>query len=337
MLLTVRLIAWCCFAVPALAFAFDPDDNIRGPAACDPAKVLGSDSCVKCHKGEVEVWKKHPHNQTWETLHRKPEAKAIAQKMGETSIKRSKLCVNCHFTLQGEDGHEKAISGVSCESCHGGAKDWLQLHADYGGPNVTKAQETPEHREYRRENAIAKGMQNPVNIYLIARHCYSCHTVGSEALVNKGGHKAGTDGFELVAWSQGRTRHNFLASNGGANAASPPERLRVMFVVGAMTDLEYTLRSVARATEKATFGITSAKRAMMLKQRLTEIHAAVAISEVATALEALAAVKLKINNASDLTGAADAVGKAAQQFAEHANGKDLAALDALLPTPAQYK
>src|SRR4029079_13144230 len=118
-----------------------------------------------------------------------------------------------------------------------------------------KATETAEHREKRIADSVAKGMNNPHNIYLIARQCYDCHTVPNEKLVNAGGHQAGSNDFELVSWSQGMVRHNFLRG-GAANATLTAEELRVMYVVGVMTDLEYSLRAVATATEKSPFGLT---------------------------------------------------------------------------------
>jgi hypothetical protein len=116
--------------------------------------------------------------------------------------------------------------------------------------NVAKAAETPEHRQQREENSVAHGMNNPHNVYLIAKQCYNCHTVPNEQLVNVGGHQAGSKDFELVAWSQGMVRHNFLRTGGTANAESTAAQLRVMYVVGVMTDLEYSLRAVAAATQK---------------------------------------------------------------------------------------
>ena len=116
------------------------------------------------------------------------------------------------------------VAGVSCESCHGGAADWLAIHADYGGDGVTKATESAEHRAQRVEDSIAHGMNNPHNIYLIARQCYDCHTVPNEKLVNVGGHLAGSQDFELVAWSQGMVRHNFLRTGGTTNGDAQPGR-----------------------------------------------------------------------------------------------------------------
>ena len=74
-----------------------------------------------------------PHFATFDTLHRPPEAKEIADRLGLRSIKRSDVCTQCHYTEQNQDGRVRVVAGVSCESCHGGAADWLALHADYGG------------------------------------------------------------------------------------------------------------------------------------------------------------------------------------------------------------
>jgi hypothetical protein len=156
-------------------------------------------------------------------------------------------------------------------------------------------------------------------------------------VVNQGGHVAGSTDFELVAWSQGMVRHNFLRTGGAVNGALSPAELRVMFVVGVLADLEYSLRAVAVATHKATFGITNAQRAARLKQRLHDVQKLINEPLLQPAIEAVAAVELRLNNQQAILAAADAVGKAAYAFAEQADGNRLAALDPLIPQPAEYK
>ena len=133
-------------------------------------------------------------------------------------------------------------------------------------------------------------------------------------------------------------RHNFVRTGGDTNATLSPEDLRVMYVVGVMTDLEYSLRAVAAATDKATFGVTSAQRAARMKKRL---HRNPKTRE-RSAAHASARRRVQPSNCDWATrhaiiAAADAVGKAANEFAEHADGKQLAAIDPMLPTPNQYK
>ncbi len=306
------------------------------PRQCDPASVVGHDTCTKCHEAELKQWMQTPHYRTFDVLHRSPEAKEIAERMGLRSIKRNDTCVTCHYTRQQQGTRLRVVAGVSCESCHGGAQRWLDLHADYGGPQVTREMETPAHRQQRRDASIAAGMNNPANLYLMARQCLSCHTVPDERLVNVGGHQAGTDEFELVAWSQGTVRHNFVRSGGMANAPSDAGRLRVMYVVGIMADLEASLRAAAKATELAKFGQASAARAARAKQRLWEVQRRIDHPRVANALAAVASLELTLGNESAILTAADQVGAEAYAFAD-VDGNTLITIDELLPTPRDYK
>ncbi len=310
-------------------------DADLGFVRCDPAKVLGPDSCMKCHAAEVQQWQQTPHYATFDTLHRKPAAKEIAAKLGLRSVKRNDQCTKCHFTTQTVGSRDRVVAGVSCESCHGAARDWIEMHADYGGPGLTHATEPAEHRRERVERSVAAGMNNPANLYLVARQCLACHTSPDERLVNVGGHAAGTPDFELVAWSQGMVRHNFVRSGGSANAPSSPERLRVMYVVGVLADLEASLRATAAATEKSTFGVAAAQRAARQKRRLYEISQLVDNPHVKQAMDAALGARLRLNNRETLLAAAESISQAAFEFAQTADGAALGAIDPLLPT--QFK
>ncbi len=325
--LIILLLANTCFAAEA--------DLV--PLKCDPAQVLGADSCAKCHENEVKQWKLTPHFATFESLHRNPEAKEITKKLGLSTVKRNDVCVKCHYTQQQKGNRVRVVSGVSCESCHGASKNWNPLHNDYGGPNVTKEMETAEHRQQRVEASIAAGMNNPANVYLIARQCLACHTTPDEQLVNVGGHTPGSRDFELVAWSQGMVRHNFLRTRGNANGTATQAQLRVMYVVGVMADLEASLRATAQATTKASFGINSAQRAAGLKRKLFAIQQKTNDPHVQQALDAALHAPLKLNQSEALLAAAKTIGQAAFAFAEKAEGNDLAELDVLLPKPGEYK
>jgi len=239
--------------------------------------------------------------------------------------------------MQSKDGHLDAISGISCESCHGGAKNWIDSHHDYGGPNVTREQESSQHRLQRLRNAIGGGMRNPVNVYLLAQSCYRCHTVPDEELVNVGGHKAGSLDFEIVAWSQGMVRHNFVRSSGKTNDPSSPDRLRQMFVAGLIADLEFSLRSTAKATQKAEFGVTSAKRAKRAADRLRSAQEKLQQPILQEVLAIFEGVKLKINNQESLEQAANNINKLGIKFAATVPGKDLAAIEGYIPKPDRWK
>lgn len=303
----------------------------------DPIKVLGYESCAKCHENEVKVWQQSRHHRTFRELHRKPEAKQIADRMGLRSIKRGDVCIDCHYTQQVKSGKVRAVSGISCESCHGPAQNWIKLHNDYGGEDATKEQESAEHHAERLKRSVAAGMNNPINLYLIARNCLNCHTVPHEELVNLGGHTACSKDFDFVAWSQGSVRHNFLRSGGASNTQSPSDRLRLMYVVGLMTDLEYSLRATAKATELETYGYTVAARAHNLRIKLAELQLRLQNQFLQPAVDAALTVKLKTENADNLTAAADQVGAAAYAFAENVDGSTLGVVQSMMPPPENYK
>jgi len=303
----------------------------------DPHQVLGVESCEKCHAAEISVWKQTPHHETFATLHRKPQAQQIAQKMGIESFKENSACMKCHYTVKKHSVGLEAVAGVSCESCHGAAQGWINVHNDYGGTGMTKDAETAEHRIDRLRASINGGMRNPVNVYMVAQSCYRCHTVPDERLVNVGGHKEGSMDFEMVSWSQGMVRHNFVRSNGTTNEMSSPQRLRQLFMAGMIADLEFSLRATAVATEKATFGINSAQRASRAAKRLQAAQAKLnqpLLEEIHTVFSG---VKLRLNNSAELTEAADRIANLGIRFAATVKGEDLAAMDAFIPPADRWK
>ncbi|WDQ15543.1 multiheme c-type cytochrome [Rhodopirellula sp. P2] len=315
--------------------------SVQGAAAkpVDPHLTMGSETCVKCHANEVKVWKATPHSRTFEELHRRPKAKEIASKLGVSSIKYDGRCVNCHYTQQVEaaSGNVHAIEGVSCESCHGSAKQWLDLHHDYGGEQVTRAMETPEHRQQRLAQSVAAGMRNPVNVYLVAQSCLRCHTTADEELVNVGGHPTGSLDFEFVSWSQGTLRHNFIDSDGQSNDPSTRDRLRVMFVSGMIADLEASLRATAEATQKAKYGVSAAQRANRAAKRLLSVSQKVTSKHLEEILLIYSGVTLKLNNREPLVQAADAIAELGFRFAAETNGHVLKPLDVFIPPENRWK
>jgi len=339
-------------AVNAQESVNDPR-NVNWDLHVDPSAVLGVESCEKCHAAEIQTWKATPHHDTFLTLHRKKEAQQIASKLGISSFKTDSNCVQCHYTMKQVGGlpvstngsaisndlsHAvEAISGVSCESCHGPAKDWLTVHNDYGGPGVTRLTESKEHRHSRLSQSIKSGMRNPANLYLVAQSCYRCHTVPDEELVNVGGHNAGSLDFEIVSWSQGLVRHNFVQTDGKFNAENTPERLRVMFIAGMIADLEFSLRATASATEKATFGVTSAKRTARAAARLKSAQSKLNQPILEEVLAVFASVQLKLNNREPLIQAADQIHKLGLRFAASVSGADLAAINDFIPPKDKWK
>ncbi len=313
--------------------------SLRAAAACDPHSVLSNQTCVKCHASEIKVWQGTPHARTFDELHRRPEAKQIASKLGLSSIKNEGRCVSCHYTQQNDlqTGDVHAISGVSCESCHGAAKDWLELHHDYGAEGITRLTEPASHRRERIARSVAAGMRNPANVYLVAQSCLRCHTTADEELVNVGGHSAGSLDFEFVSWSQGSIRHNFVRSDGASNELSSQQRHRVMFVAGMIAELEASMRATAIATEKAAYGVTAAKRAARAAARLKSVTAKVDVLAVDQIVAIFQSVTLKLNNADELTAAANEIAQLGYQFAQQSTGESLESLDPFIPKRDTWK
>lgn len=300
----------------------------------DPALVKGPNECGECHKDSVQAWKQSHHAKTFKTLPRSKKARKIANKLGIKRIKSESACLTCHFTSQTISATSKPIAGISCESCHGAGKEWMDTHSDFGGKDVKAENESSAHKQERYRMSDAAGMIRPSHLYALAENCYSCHTVPNEELVNVGGHAAGS-AFELVRWSQGEVRHNLWYRDG--NPSAPPERQRMLYVIGKMLDYEYALRGVAKATKKATYAIKMAKRAKIAQAYLKKIAGLAAIPEVKQVLATASKVSLKLNNEQALSNSADEVSKSARAFAKQHDGSQLAALDALLPSADKYK
>ncbi len=340
-----RLLAFC-FSIALVSIALgmasppsgkvDPRDK-QWKLAIDPHKVLGVQSCEKCHASEIQIWKRTPHSDTFLTLHRKPEAQKIANKLGIANFKSDSNCIQCHYTMGQAENSLDAIAGVSCESCHGPAKDWIAVHNDYGGANATRAQESPEHRNKRLTTSIDFGMRNPVNVYLVAQSCYRCHTVPDEKLVNVGGHNAGSLDFELVSWSQGTVRHNFVRTDGKVNAEETPARLRTLFVAGMVADLEFSMRATSQATEKATFGVTSAQRTARSLERLKSAQSKLNHPILAETIAIAQSVSLKLNNREQLEQAAAKINEMGIRFGATVGGDELAAIDSFVPPKNKWK
>jgi hypothetical protein len=298
------------------------------------AKVQGADACGECHTYEMEAWKKSTHFATYSTMHTRPRAKEIAEKMGEKSIKRNDLCFTCHYTAREIDGKVKSVSGVSCESCHGASQDWISpdLHHE-----KAKDAASPAEREALLARCEEVGMLRPRNIYRVAKNCYSCHSVPHEDLVNVGGHKAGSD-FELVSWSQGEVRHNYQYSTDQVNKPASMARKRVLFVVGAMTALEFNLRACTKVTKRGPYLDAMKKRLPRSLKNAHKVADAAGLTDLKAALPALdnAVVRTLLTKPAEATAAADTLSRAIEAWVASTDGHGLEGVDGLMPGPDAY-
>ena len=313
-----------------MIFGFAP----FGAIASDPAKTIGANACAECHKQEAEAWRGTHHFKTFREMPRNTAANAIAKKMGVRRINSESLCQNCHFTVQQKDNKKEAVSGISCESCHGAGQDWIKVHSGFSGKKAET--ETKAEKDARWKLADSKGMIRPSSLYQLAKNCYSCHVVPREDLVNKGGHKAGS-AFDLVAWSQGEVRHNTWHSKGRDNVPASAARKRMLYLVGLGVELETALRALGKATVRKAYAFEMAKRTDRARKLLAAAAtAAPSVPEIAKLVELAHSAGLKLNNDSDLTAAADGVSKLLVSITEKYDGSTMAGLDSLIPGPEKF-
>ena len=270
-------------------------------------------------------------------------------------------CAGCHYTFL--PASDDPVAGVSCENCHGAAKNWVDDHAKFGGPKVTVKTEDLGHRSERLKRIAAAGMIRPARthqtgsarlpqnrgagtfegLYTIAENCFQCHTVPNQELVNTGLHPAGS-AFDLVSWSQGEMRHNVSLTRKNDPASKLGSRM--MYVVGKALDLEYALRGLAKATKAAAMinvefdGKTESNpnytkamtdRAKGALAALKKIAMMIPADEVKSMSSIIRESDLKPNNSAPLMNAAGRLAKLTKGFARKYNGETFGGVDGLIP------
>ena len=337
---TAMLCVTVVWATPGFAQDTTQNDALRAKLVEDAEKIVFPERCGECHAAEFEVWEQTPHATGFDTLHTTDRAKEVYRALGLRLIKRgtdetTPACLECHYTPEVRRDVLRATAGVTCESCHGPARDWVGVHNSYGVAESdfqrAAVLETPEHRAQRVADSRAAGMRRPSDLYDVAANCFGCHTVPKEELVNVAGHTTGSD-FELVDWSE-QIRHNFLESykmaDGRTNAERSVERKRVMYVAGRALDVEYSLRGVAVATEDELYFAAMSDRAGAAIDELYYLNDTVTIPAVHTIIDIFDGVELKPNNREALLAAADAIQTATRSFIAGSDGTELAAVDPL--------
>ena len=327
----------------SLLLALPPEPGPQGASEARAADIVGPEggeqSCANCHALEAEAWKQTRHFSTYIDRHQSDRAKEILTLMGARSMKREPFCRDCHYTSALVNDRVRPGWGVSCESCHAPGRAWNDTHNKEGGAADGRTLkwgegkgETAAAREARLGTAVAQGMIHSEMIYDIAANCFGCHTVPNENLVNLGTHKAGSD-FDLLAWSQGEIRHNFLSSPGApdqpTNRPASAGRKRTLYVVGAMVDLEFSLRNLAQVSEKGgPFHKAMVDRVNRARMKVDAILAAAELGDLSAAVDTIPnPVDESTAVSADL---ADRLESATRAFAR--TSPDLAASDSQLPS-----
>lgn len=208
----------------------------------NPENIMGYEQCAKCHKPQIRKWQDTAHHATFREFHRKDKTKKIAETMGVDRVRDTDaICADCHYTVGTDRGRVRVISGISCESCHGPAKDWMKSHQPEGD-GVKREFEAPHDREERHAKVRAAGMIIPSDTYGFANNCMGCHLTPNEKLVNTADHPAGSS-FDLMARLE-EIRH-------GPEPDADEKNLRT--VMGYAVELEHSLRGLAQSKEAGRF------------------------------------------------------------------------------------
>jgi hypothetical protein len=331
-----------------------PADPLTPPTLMDPAKVMGTQACLDCHKPIIQAWQTSTHATNFDKLRENPNAQTYAKALGVATadITGKSVCATCHG-MRAEATATKSVTGVGCESCHGasgGENGWLNPHGSYGAKDVTREQETEEHRKMRFELCDKAGMIRPERAYWLAKNCFECHMMtGHDNVVNVAGHHAGSAEFELVSWTNGEVAHN-LFIDPKVNAEAPSlwmwrykknvkERNRVLYVVGKLAGMEVVLRNVANSKGETSFSFAMAGHARDYRDDLSDIRDATMLPGVAKVVEEFNKQKRKVkpDNKKALLDLADLVSETALDIAKNQDGSKLGGVDSLMPTNVKGK
>lgn len=177
----------------------------------EPRRVSGGGGSASLH--EFLLYERYdPHAKAAKTLV-SPEFQAIVHRLSErkedpSSAEVYRQCAQCHdpegivaagqsskLLVPLETGHGMSLRGIQCESCHGGAKDWLVRHYE---------------RDVSRSSLLAAGMRDTKSLQVRGQLCASCHVGGEERNVNHDMLAAGHPPlrFELAAYHRKLTSHD---------------------------------------------------------------------------------------------------------------------------------
>ena len=262
---------------------------------------LGPKACQDCHKDEYKIWEESKHFKSYRTAHKADDAEKIAKAVGgKKSMKRNVNCVVCHYsTVQKEAGAKaKVKAGPACESCHGASSDWEPIHFEYGGKDVKREDETPDHKAKRIADSTAAGLVWASMSYDIAHNCLKCHglarsEIDGEAFAKmlEAGHPI-NQSFEIVMFSQGKMHHSLDKLS--------PAQLADLFVAGQAAKLVSATEAAAK-TEDAKYKAGQTKRAADAQAVLQALPEAAEL--IASPSEANARKMMEAFGGKDLSGA----------------------------------
>jgi hypothetical protein len=163
-------------------------------------------------------------------------------KLGSVKADTAPKCLACHALSVPEADRARTFDstdGVSCESCHGPASNWL-------GPHTTKA--------WTHERSVATGMRDLRDPVRRAENCLTCHLGTADKAVDHEMIAAGHPDlyFELASFSAAMPRHWNEHAADDRTKEDPFADVR-MLVVGQAVQFREQLRRVIRNAQGSSW------------------------------------------------------------------------------------
>jgi hypothetical protein len=207
-----------------------------GPGSCSSPSCHGSvqiRNSASVLQNEYSTWAvsdKHARSSTVLNNDISKRMGRILKVQPETSDK----CLDCHKLNVAQSEQSRSFDmgdGVSCESCHGPASEWL-------GPHTT--------REWTHERSVKAGMIDARDPIRRAENCLSCHLGTEKKYVDHDMIAAGHPDlyFELDSFSAAMPKHWKEPEK------DPWYELRLM-TTGQAVQLRENMRRIARESAKA--------------------------------------------------------------------------------------
>ena len=172
-------------AVEAIPAEGDQRSHLRPRSSHD---TLEASACQKCHGDQNAWWFNDRHFTSIDPFFdRDPKAVKIARLYGLSPSRMRRgdsLCMDCHGTVATARRSAAVEDGVSCQSCHGPAADYLEIHQE---GDLSQGLQRPGFQK-----ALQAGMKNLHDLETALTNCASCHYVTDPRLLSSG-HPSGLD------------------------------------------------------------------------------------------------------------------------------------------------
>lgn len=162
--------------------------------------TLGPGACSGCHEAQNKWWFADAHYHSADPFfNRERRNLQIARFYGLSTpemTRGNQVCMDCHGTpITGKESRD-VFDGVSCESCHGPSKDYLEPHKP---GDKSLGDQRPGYLD-----GLRLGLVKLEDLGVRARTCTGCHYITEPRLLSSG-HPSG-EGFDFVA-AMAKVRH----------------------------------------------------------------------------------------------------------------------------------